>query len=102
MMFRASEAAKIEQPFIGTGKGYAHSIEEIDDRRRHLAHRFGGRLIGKEVTAINRVIEMLPNRVAFTFSIHGSVNATLRAHRVRAFHRDDGKEINFMSGFGNF
>jgi L-aminopeptidase/D-esterase-like protein len=44
---------------------------------------------------------MLPGGIAFTFEVLGGVNASLRAHRVRAFYRDDGKQINLAAHLCN-
>src|SRR5580704_5774476 len=91
---RAAEAAKIEQAFGSTIKRHAHAIEQINNSRRGFAHRFYGRLIGKEVAAINRVVEVLPGGIALAFQILGRVDAALGAYRVRTLYRDDGKQIH--------
>src|SRR5262249_3058665 len=60
VMFRAAKTTKVEQSFIRAREGNAHAIEQIDDRRRHLAHRFCGWLVREKVAAVNRVVEMFP------------------------------------------
>jgi hypothetical protein len=79
MMLRAAEAAEIEQAFFGAREGHTHAVEEIDDRGSHLAHGFGGRLIGEKVAAVDRVVEVLPRRVALAFGVDRAVDAALRA-----------------------
>ena len=80
MVERAAKAAKIEQSFRRPVESDAHAIEQIDDRRRSFAHGFHWRLIGKEVAAIDRVVKVLPRRVAFTFEVLGGVDAALGAN----------------------
>ncbi len=88
-MFGAAKATKIEQAFLSAREGNAHAIEEIDDRRRHLAHGFCRRLIGEKVAAVNRVVEMFPGGIAFAFGVDGAIDATLRTNRMRAFDGDN-------------
>src|SRR5690349_1182655 len=52
VMFSAAETTKIEQSFVGSREGNTHAIEQVDDRGRHFAHRFGRRLVGQEVAAV--------------------------------------------------
>src|SRR6185369_3653681 len=102
VMFSAAEAAKVEQSFRGAREGNTHAIEEIDDRRRHFAHRFRGWLVRQKVAAVNSVIEMFPRRIAFAFSVDGSIDSALRADRMRALHGHDGKQIDSMAGLRDF
>ena len=64
---------------------------------RHLAHRFDRRLVGEEVAAVNRVVEVFPGRVAFAFGVDGAVDAALRADRMRTLHRNDREQIDRMA-----
>src|SRR5205807_10310929 len=61
MMLGSAKTTKVEQSFIRSRKRHSHAIEQVDDRRRHLAHGFRRRLIREKVAAINRVVEMLPD-----------------------------------------
>src|SRR5262249_15480882 len=81
--------------------GHTHSVEQINNPRRRLAHGFDGRLIAEKVAAVNRVIKMLPGSVALAFQIFGRVDAALRANRVRAFYRHDGKQVDVPAHFGD-
>ena len=67
----------------------------------HLAHRLHRRLVGEEVAAVNGVVEVLPGGVAFALQILGRVDAALRAYRVRALDRHDGKQIDLAAHFGD-
>src|SRR5690242_17389461 len=80
VMFGAAETTKVEQAFVRAREGNAHAIEQVDDRWRHLAHRFCGRLVGEKVAAVNSVVKMFPGRIAFALGIDGAVDAALRAH----------------------
>jgi len=57
---RASEAAKIEQSFRRAIERDAHAIEQVDNSGSGVAHRFYRRLVSQEITAVHRVIEVLP------------------------------------------
>ena len=78
----SAKTAKIEQSFRGAIEGNAHAIEKIDNCGRSLAHVFYGRLIGKEVAAVNSVVKVLPRSVALTLQVLRGVDPALRAHRV--------------------
>src|SRR5215470_5752110 len=57
MMFSAAETAEVEQSFTRAREGNTHAIEQVDDRGRHLAHRFCGWLVREKVAAVNRIVE---------------------------------------------
>ncbi len=59
-----------------------------------------GRLIGKEVTAVNGVVEVDRRRVALALGVDGAVDAALRADRVRALHRHNRKQIDLLALLG--
>ena len=98
---RAAEAAEIEQAFGGAIEGHAHSIEQVDDCRRGLAHGFHGRLVGEEVAAIDGVVEVLVGGVAFALQVLRGVDAALRAYGVRALDGDDGEQVDVAAGLGD-
>ena len=91
---RPAESPEVEQTLGRAVEGNAHAIEEVDNAGRGVAHVFYRRLIGEEVAAVNRVVKVLPGRVAFAFQILRSVNSALRAHRVRSLHRNDGEQVD--------
>ena len=68
---------------------------------RHVAHGLHGRLVGEEVAAVDRVVEVLPGGVALALQVLGGVDAALGADRVRPLDRDDGEEVNVTSHLGN-
>ena len=98
---RAAEAAEIEQAFGRAVERDAHAVEQVNDAGGGIAHVFDRRLVGEEVAAVNRVVEVLVSGVAFALQVLGGVDAALRAHRVRALHRDDGEEVNLATHFGD-
>src|ERR1700687_5227178 len=100
MVLGAAKTAKVEQPFRSAREGNSHAIEKINDRRRHLAHRFGGWLIRKKVAAINRVIEMFPGGIAFAFGVNGAIDAALRTNRMRALDGYDREEVDGVARLG--
>ena len=99
---RAAEAAEIEQPLGRAIEGHAHAVEQIDDGGRGLAHGLHRRLVGEEVAAVDGVVKVLRGGVAFALEIFGGVDAALRADRVRALDRDDGKQVDRAAGLGDF
>ena len=98
---RASEAAEIEQPFGSAIERNAHAVEQIDDARSGLAHGLDRRLVGEEVAAVDRVVEMLPGGIAFALQVLGGVDAALRANRVRALYGDDGEQVHLAAHLGD-
>src|SRR5436309_2932065 len=90
----SSEAAKVEQAFGSAIEGHAHAVEKVDDSRCSIAHGFDRWLVGKKVTAVNRVVKVLPGGVAFAFQILGRIDAALRTNRMRTLDRNNGKQID--------
>ena len=101
MVQRSAEAAKIQQSFRSAVERNAHPIEQINNSRCGVAHGFYRRLVGKKVSAINRVVEVLPGRVALALQVLGSINSALRANRMRPFHWHDRKKIYLPAHLGN-
>src|ERR1039458_4889514 len=97
----ASEAAEVEQAFGRAIEGDAHAVEQIDDAGSGLAHRLDRRLVGEEVATVDGVVEVDPGGIAFALQVLGRVDATLRAHRMRALYRDDREQVNFSAHLGN-
>ena len=91
---RAAEAAEVEQSLGRAVERHAHAVEQVDDAGRRVAHRLDRRLVGEEVAAVDRVVEVLPGGVALALQVLGGVDAALRAHRVRALHRHDREQID--------
>src|SRR6185295_16365332 len=95
------EASKIKEPFARAREGHTHPIEEINDRWRHLAHRFCRRLAGKKVAAINRIVKMFPGGIAFAFCVDCAINTALRADGVGALDGNNREKINCMARFSD-
>src|SRR5437868_12095295 len=89
-----AETTEIEQAFRSAIEGHAHAVEEVDDSRRGIAHSFDRWLVGEKIAAVNRVIKVLPGGVAFAFQILGSIDAALRANRMRPLHGDDREQVD--------
>ncbi|MNO58965.1 hypothetical protein D3C76_495410 [compost metagenome] len=88
---RAAEPAEVEQTLRRAVEHNAHPVHQMDNARCGLAHRFDRRLVGKKVAAVYGIVKMLPRRVTLAFGIHCTVNAALRADRMRSFHRNKGE-----------
>ena len=101
VMERAAEAPEVEEPLIRAVEGHPHAVEEEDDAGPRLAHLQDRRLVGEEVAAVDRVVEVPPGRVALPFPVDRGVDAALRADRVRALHRDDREEIDGQPRLGD-
>src|ERR1700691_179402 len=98
---RASEAAKIKQSFGRAIKGNTHAVEQINDTGSGFAHGLDRRLVGEEIAAVNCVVEVFTGGIAFAFEILGGVDASLRAHRMRALYGDDGEQVNLSAHLGD-
>ncbi|MNZ69901.1 hypothetical protein D3C78_882170 [compost metagenome] len=88
-MLRSAEASEVKQALRCTAEHNAHTVHQVDNTRRSIAHRLNRRLIRKKVSAVNRIIKMLPRRIAFTFCINGAVNAALRTYGMGTFYRHE-------------
>ena len=96
-----AESAEVEQALRCAVERHTHAVQQIDNRRAGLAHTLHRRLVGQKVAAIDRVIEVGPGRVAFALQILRGVDAALRAHRVRTFHRHDREQVDIAACFSN-
>ena len=67
---------------------------------RGVAHLLDGRLVRQEVAAVDRVVEVLPGRVALALRVDRAVDAALRADRVGALDGDRGEEGHVGAEFG--
>src|SRR5208337_5456204 len=97
MMLGAAEAAEVEQTFGRAIEHHAHPIEQVDDRRRRIAHRLDRRLMREKVAAVNRVVKMNHRRVALAFRIDRAVDSALRAHRMRSLDRYDREQVDLLA-----
>src|SRR5215211_8581008 len=97
----SAEATEIQQSFRRAREGDAHAVEEVDDCRGHLAHGLGGRLVRQEVAAVDRVVEVLPGRVALALGVDRAVDAALRADGVRALDGHNREEVYRMPALGD-
>ena len=55
---RAAEAAEVEQPLGRAVERHAHAVEHEDDAGRGVAHPLDRRLVGEEVAAVDRLVEV--------------------------------------------
>ena len=98
----SAKASEIEQALSRAVERNAHAVEQVDNAGRGVAHPFHGRLVRQEVAAVNGVVEVLPGGIALALQVLCSVDAALRADRVRPFHRDNREQINLATHFGHF
>ena len=61
---RAAEEAQVALAFGRAVEGHAHAVEQVDDLRRPVAHLQHRRLVGQEVAAEDRLVEVHPLAVA--------------------------------------
>src|SRR6266498_3529774 len=98
---RAAETAEIKYSLGSAIEGHAHAVEQVNNARRSLAHGLDRRLVAEKVAAVNRVVEVLPGRVAFAFQVLGGIDSALSANRVRALDRHDGEQVHVPAHFGD-
>jgi hypothetical protein len=58
-------------------------------------------MIAGPCAAIDGVVKVLQNGVAFALEVLGRIDAALRTNRVRTLHRNDGKEVDDAASLGN-
>ncbi len=78
----APEAPEVQIPLGRAVKHHAHAVEQVDDRGALIAHVLDDGLVGQEVAAVNRVVEVDPGRIALALRIDRGVNAALGADGV--------------------
>ncbi len=100
VVFRAAEPAKVEQAFGRPVEHHAHPVEQVDDRGRGVAHRLDGRLVGQEVAAVDRVVEMNLGRIPLTLRVDRAVDPALGADGMAPLDRNDREEVDRHSHFG--
>src|SRR5271157_639967 len=98
---RASEAAKIKKTFGSAIEGNTHAVEQINEARSSFAHGLDRRLVGKKVSTVDGVVEVLVGGIALALQVFGGVDAPLGADRVGALYRDDREQVNFSAHLGD-
>ena len=100
MVQRAAEPAEVEEPFVGAIEGNPHAVEQVDDLRGGVAHPLHRRLLGEEVAALERVLDVDVGVVAFPFGVHGAVDSALRANGMTSLHRHDREHVDVFACLG--
>ncbi len=96
---RSTESTEIQKPLGRSIEWHAHAVEHEYNARRSFRHSFDRRLIRQEVTAIRGFLEVNLRAIAFALGIHRSIDATLGAHRMRTFDRNERNQIDRDSRF---
>src|SRR5699024_5599532 len=102
MVLCPTESSKVKQTFWCTVKHYSHTIQQVYNPRCCFTHRFNRWLVREKVPTVNGIIKMDPRRIPFTLCIYCSIDSTLGAHCVRAFNRNNRKQINIYTSFCSF
>ncbi len=95
---RPAEATEVEEALRGAVERHAHPVEQVDDARRRVAHAAHAGLLGEEVPAAKRVLDVDVGVVTLALGVHRAVDPALGADRVRALHRDDGEQVHLVTG----
>lgn len=61
------------------GEHDPHAIEKVHDGRSRLAHVRHHGLVRQEIAAVDGIVNVLPNRIAFTFGVEHRIDAALCA-----------------------
>ena len=101
MIESAPETTIIEKSFGRAVEHDAHAIEKINDAGSLLAHPLDERLIGQEITAVDRVVKMLPGAIALAFLILCGVDTALSAYGVGTLDWNDRKQFDGNARLGN-
>ncbi len=100
---RAPETALIAETLERAIERHTQSIHQVDDFRRPQRHFVHGGLMLQKVAAVNSVVEVEPFVVALLAGrVVNTVDATLSADAVRAFHGGKAHTIDGDSQFGQF
>ena len=102
LVLLTAEVTEVEHALSRTRERHAHAVEHLDQLRRCLDHALDGELVGEEVAAIYRIIEMLIDGVMLPLRVHAGVDAALRAQGMGAFDRAVGEQVNLAACLADF
>ena len=98
---RATETALIAETFGRSVKCHAQTIHQIDDARRAVTHFLDGRLMLKEVTAIDRVVKVKIFAISLcTGHFVDRVDTTLSANAMGPLHGYQADQMNVRTVSG--
>ena len=79
LILLTAEIAQIQHAFCRAGERHAHPVKHLDELRRCFDHALYRKLIGQEVAAIYRIVEVLVDGIMLALRVHAGVDAALRA-----------------------
>ncbi len=87
--------------FAGAVERHAQPVHQVDDFRSPVGHFLDGRLVIQKVTAVNRIVEVLPLVVAqLSRLIVAAVDPALCTNAVRAFDRSQADQVDVDTQLG--
>ena len=101
LVLLAAEVAEVENALRRARERHAHAVEHLDELRRGLDHALDSELVGEEVAAVDRVIEMLVDGIMLALRVHAGVDAALGAEGVGALDGAVGEEVYLAAALAN-
>ena len=98
-----AKASAIDVTFGGSIEGNAQAIHQDDDLRGPVGHLFDRRLVWKEVTAVDRIVEVIPLVVPLlTGLIVDAIDTPLGTDAVGTLHWGQAQKIDRNAQFSEF
>jgi len=99
----STEASAIDVTFGSSVEGHAEPIHQVDDLGSPVSHLFDGWLVLKEVTAVDRIVEVVPFVVPLLARlIVDAVDAALGTHAVGPLNGCQTQQIDWDAQFCKF
>ena len=76
---RATESAQVKKTFRSAIEHDPHAIEKVHDGRSRLAHARHHGLVRQEIAAVDGIVDVLPDRIAFTLGVEHRIDTALCA-----------------------
>ena len=76
---RTTESAQVKKAFRSAVEHDPHAIEKVHDGRSRLAHACHHGLVRQEIAAIDGIVDVLPDRIAFTLGVEHRIDTALCA-----------------------
>ena len=101
LVLLAAEVTEVENAFSRARERHAHAVEHLDELRCSFDHALDSELVSEEVAAVDRIIEVLVDRVMLTLRVHAGVDAALCTEGVGTLDRAVREEVNLAAAFAD-
>ena len=101
LVLLAAEVAEVEDTFSRARERHTHAVEHLDELRSSFDHALDSELVSEEVAAVDRIIEVLVDRVVLALRVHAGIDAALGAEGMRTLDRAVREEVNLAAAFAD-